>query len=635
MTLLDYASRPETLYAAFLKARSWLWEQTYYDAVELQLFEWRLGRNLRLLGKRMRDGYAWSPLLGFHLPKDLKSSRRFAYRSLPDEVASVAAALVLGKRLEPAMDAGGQVSFGNRLDPSWDSDRLFLTWEVSWRRFTAAAARRARVHPWYLRTDVKNFYPEIPLDRLDAVLQRVLPKDPLTAMVRSMNRQPRPMLDPRHGLPVGPAVSGFLANLYLLPLDRTVKGAWRAGGRFVRYVDDMFYFADSAAGARAAQRSLARLVQTRFGLRLHDAKKTEFGWSREPLGSGRREDPGSPEAFFDRVFAALYHVSPKLRRRFRAEPDRMLRWYVRGLRWLGINVSTDWLAQRLLSVEAKGSRSRWALSKGRYRLDIPDIELFGIERHGMRSWAEDFRRRNPVFMRDLHRLQVLMLRRTRESYRELGDVRRQEKKALKGRIFALRQYAGRLAMLRPSRAGDVYAMLIDHPWILDPALTVQAFLAMPHGFERLAAVLGSDKPALLRAKAAWALGELGDPRAARPLWDAAIHGRGDVMRRSSLEALLRLDVFRGISPDWVRAEAQSERDPAIRKYHYLILGRMKPEGVSAFLKACAEREKDFMAGLALEYAAADTGSLYHVVGHLAHHRGPTTAIRAGHPVDKR
>ncbi len=636
MTLLEQAARPETLYAAFLKARSWLWEQTYYDAVELQLFEWKLGRNLRVLGRKMTEGYSWSPLLGFHLPKDLKSSRRFAYRSLPDEVASVAAALVLGRRLEPAMDAGGAVSFGNRLDPSWDSDRLFLTWEVSWSRFARAAARRARVHPWYLRTDVKNFYPEIPLARLDSVLGNVLPRDPIVGFLRAMNHQPRPMLDPHHGLPVGPAVSGFLANLYFLPLDRTLKGPWKAAGRFVRYVDDMFYFADTSAGARAAQRSLARLVHHQYGLQLHTAAKTEFGYSREPLGNGRSmARANDPEAFFDRVFAALYHVNARLRTRFRREPDRFLRWYTRGLRHLGIHVSTDWMAQRILSVEAKGGRSRWARRSGAYRLDIPDIELFGIEKHGMKTWAADFARRNPGFMRDLRRLQGLMLTRTREAYGQLGDVRRQDKKAMKGRIFALRQYAGRLAMLRANRAPDVFAMLIDHPWLLDPALCVQAFLSMPRPLDRLLGLLNSNRPALIRAKAAWALGELGDRRAVRPLWEQAVHGKGDVMRRSCLEALLRLDTFAGIEAEWVMAEARQESDPAVRKYFYLMLARLRPVGVASFFQEVAGREKDFMAGLALEFAAAETGSLYHVAGHLARHRGPIAALRSGHPVENR
>jgi hypothetical protein len=633
---LDRAANPRLLHTAFLKARSWAWEQPYYDTVEVKLLEWRLRRNLGMIGERIKRGYDFAPLVGYHLPKDLAGTRRFAYRNFIDEVATVAAVEAIGPRMEREMDAGGAVSFGNRLDLAADSDRLFVPWDRAWDRLSRACNASARRSPWHLRTDVEQFYPEIPVDRLNGVLRSLLPNDPIIGFFARLNALPVPFLPRGRGIPAGPAISGFLANLYLLPLDRFVRGKWGAAGRFRRYVDDMFLFTRTRSAAVRAHRALAAMVRERFGLRLHDAKKTEFSFSREPMGRGRSpRDLDEAERLFDRIYGSLYRFPPRLKARFRAEPDRLLKWYARGLRWLGVYVSTDWLAQRLLTVQSRGGGSRWLRSRSYYRLDIPDVELFGVETVGMKGWSEDFAERNPVFMRDLHRLHGMLRRMTRDAYADLGDVRKQSKKDLKGRIFTLRNFAGRLALMDCGRDQNIFSMLIDHPWILDPAIGINAFLSMPRPFERLRGLMQSDRPALIRAKAAWALGELGDRRAVRPLWETAAHGEGAIARRSALESLLRIDDWQGIPAEWVFGEARRESDPAIRKYHYLILGRMRPDRLADFLKEAAARETDFTARLAIEHAAHETGSLYHVVGHLARHAGPIRAVTVGHPAEWR
>lgn len=634
-TYLDTAARPSTLHEAFLKARTWLWEQPYYDTVEIKLFEWRLKRNMEELARRMKEGYRFDALTGYYIPKDLKSARKYAYRSFIDEVATVAAVLAVAPRMERAMDAGGAVSFGNRLVRAPGSDRFFLSWDRAWDAFSRACGRAARFSPWYLRTDVKNFYPEIPLRRLDATLDRVLPRDPIRGFFRAMNHQPCPLLKPGFGIPAGPVVSGFIANLYLLPLDMIIKGRWKAGARFRRYVDDMFFFAKTSSAARRAHRSLSALVSSRFRLRLHDELKSEIAYSHDPLGRGGSGERDHATWLFERVYGSLFRLDGKLLARFRREPERFLKWYARGLRWLGIHVSTDWLAQRILTVGARGSRSHW-LPENRYRrLDIPDVELFGVEKYGMRTWAEDFARRNPGFMRDLAELHRLTKRLTREAYANLGDVRKQLKKEMKGRIFALRYYAARLAMMRCDRVEPIFRMLMDHPWILDPSLAINAFLSMPHAYEKISGYLDAGRPELIRAKAAWALGELGDRRAVRPLWDFAKHGRGAVARRSALESLLRIDDFRAIPVEWVIGEAFHEKDPAIRKFHYLILGRMRPGNLHELLDACAKKEHDVTAALALEFAAHESGSLYRIAGELRRVREPVSTVPQGHPAERR
>lgn len=636
MTYLDLAAEHRTLYAAFLKARTWLWEQPYYDVVEIKLFEWNLTRNLDDLSKKIRDGHHFSPLTGYYIPKDIESARPYAYRSFEDEVAATAAVLALGPRMEREMNRGGAVSFGNRLDRDFGSDRLYVPWDIAWDRFSRACGRAGRYAPWHVRTDVKRFYPEIPLDRLDGILRSVLPRDPIYTFFARLNAVPCPLLKRGRGIPAGPATSGFIANLYLLPLDREIKFRWNAADRFRRYVDDIFYFARTRGGARRVHHSLSRLMSERFGLRLHDARKSEIAFDRDPVGSGSAPDEWEYAAgLFDRVFTSIYKIDRTLWRRFKSEPDRFLKWYVRGLRWLGIFVSTDWLAQRLLTIQAKGHGSRWLSHTRHHRLNFPDVELYGVERWGMKGWAEDFARRNPAFMRDVARLHTIVKRLTREAYGNLGDVRRQSRRDLKGKVFAVRFFASRLAMMRCDRVEPIYRMLMDHTWILDPTIGINAFISMPRAFGKIAGYLDRSRPELVRAKAAWALGELGDRRAGRILWESAKHGGGHIARRSALEALLRLDHWDDLPAEWVASESENESDPAIRKYYYLILGRMRPPNLEAILERAAAREENTTAQLAVKFAAHETGSLYRIAGAFRRVGELPANVPLGHPGERR
>lgn len=622
--------------SAFLKARTWAWEQPYYDTVELKLFEWKFDENIEYIANRLGSDYQFQPLTGYLLPKDVSASRKFSYRNFIDEVGSVAVSLGVGIAIERQMDRGGRVSFGNRLDLSRESDRLFIPWEKAWNGLSDSCRRAAHHSPYFIRTDVRQFYPEIPLDRLERTLRDIIPGDDCTNFFRALIRVQCPFMKEGCGLPAGPAISGFIANIYLLPLDGKIKFQWKAKSRFRRYVDDIFFFSRTRPGARRALNSLKKEVSSNFGLSLHTGKKLEVGYSRNPLRRG--SPPHSwrkAEELFDSVFGSIYRLDRRLWKRFINEPDHFLKWYSRGLRWCGIYVSTDWLAQRLLTIKSRGLRSRWLTTGRTFRLRYPDLELYGIEKRGTRDWAVEFQKLNPRFFGEVLRLDSWMKRLTIEAYNNLGDVRRQNKDELKGRIFALRNFAGRMAQLNCRDVSFVYNMLVDHPWILDPATTVNAFLSYGDPYSRLRQILESPRPEIVRAKAAWALGELGNPRAVRPLWEAGVHGYGEVAKRSALESLLRLDRWGDIPDDWIYGEAENQSNPALRKFFYLMLGRKWPVGVEEFFSKRSAHENDHYCRLALEYAAGESQSLFHVKNRPRHLDDPVPTASIGHPAERR
>ena len=126
---------------------------------------------------------------------------------------------------------------------------------------------------------------------------------------------------------------------------------------------------------------------------------------------------------------------------------------------------------------------------------------------------------------------------------------------------------------------------------------------------RFLEALFSRRAILVRARAAWALGELGSLTAVQALWRAAHPEYPLLIRLSALEALIRIDRFDAIAAGAVFAAARAEKNPAIRKYLYILLGRMNHPQASPLLRHRARTERDFFARRAAEFALSRAGSL--------------------------
>jgi len=144
--------------------------------------------------------------------------------------------------------------------------------------------RHARDHRYFLRCDVRQFFPSIDhailrgllADRVDdartlALIDRLLESgagvlsEEYTIVYFSGDDLFAP-LRPR-GLPIGNLTSQLWANAYLSPFDHFVKRELRCSG-YVRYVDDFVLFADDKAVLR---RHLDALVERlgRYRLTIH------------------------------------------------------------------------------------------------------------------------------------------------------------------------------------------------------------------------------------------------------------------------------------------------------------------------------------------------------------------------------
>lgn len=137
-----------------------------------------------------------------------------------------------------------------RLPPIW-------TFRKSWTDFTMAAARRA--DQWgcevMVRTDVRSYYPSIPIERLAKQLADAdCLYGPMSFFIERVLRwQDSCGL---RGLPVGPEACGIPGTVYLAPLDEVLAEFSLA---HYRYTDDTIYFSAGGTLLREVDEALESL----------------------------------------------------------------------------------------------------------------------------------------------------------------------------------------------------------------------------------------------------------------------------------------------------------------------------------------------------------------------------------------
>lgn len=142
---------------------------------------------------------------------------------------------------------------------------------------------------YYIKLDIKNFYPTISHEFLEAVLQKTVRDKDIVGTYMAAIRTPtvargapRPRLSETRGVPQGLAISNGLAELSLEHLDRFL----RSSDKFfaLRFVDDVIILTheDQAEGVARKIRELAQLAK----LEVHDDTSGEAKSSQGLIKDG-------------------------------------------------------------------------------------------------------------------------------------------------------------------------------------------------------------------------------------------------------------------------------------------------------------------------------------------------------------
>ncbi|MFZ1427940.1 MAG: RNA-directed DNA polymerase [Geminicoccaceae bacterium] len=140
-----------------------------------------------------------------------------------------------------------------RVGPVLDRTLVFDTYACREGKGTLAAVQRAshhaRYHVWHAQIDIRAYFASIDHEVLLRLLGRKLKNSALLDLLARIVGAYEAA--PGKSLPIGALTSQHLANFYLGGADRVLLETSRVAG-FVRYMDDLVWWADNRAIARRA-----------------------------------------------------------------------------------------------------------------------------------------------------------------------------------------------------------------------------------------------------------------------------------------------------------------------------------------------------------------------------------------------
>jgi RNA-directed DNA polymerase len=170
-----------------------------------------------------------------------------------------------------------QGAIRNVLEPIWEARFADQSYGFRPKRSAKDALRRVSHlletgHRWIVDADIQSYFDTIPQDRLMEEVRKEIADGAVLKLLESYLKQS--VLEdlkewsPTAGTPQGAVISPLLANIYLHPVDVSLKAA---GFEMVRYADDLVILCRTEEKAQAAL-ALLRQEMTERGLTLHPEK---------------------------------------------------------------------------------------------------------------------------------------------------------------------------------------------------------------------------------------------------------------------------------------------------------------------------------------------------------------------------
>lgn len=116
---------------------------------------------------------------------------------------------------------------------------------------------------WFLKLDIKKFYPTIDHDVTMLLLRRIFKDEKLLSLLEEIIRS-----TPK-GLPIGLYTSQPIANFILSKMDHIIKEEIKIKYYF-RYCDDMVLLSDSKEKLQDAYSKIKEIIETKYHQQLHD-----------------------------------------------------------------------------------------------------------------------------------------------------------------------------------------------------------------------------------------------------------------------------------------------------------------------------------------------------------------------------
>ncbi|MGA9380684.1 MAG: reverse transcriptase domain-containing protein [Phormidium sp.] len=271
----------ENLELAWVKARNNLFNESFYDEVEIRLFENNLDENLQILVDNLADRLYSDNLLpsnqdiDYKFVKSRSKGRPKQLTRLEEEILAIAIMLTIG-------DKHNQDFHSYQLNLEQTED-LYENYFPGYKKFLKASRESANSHPKgaVLRTDIQSYYVKVIQEQLLDITERELQisSQRIKWLLRKMIQKNLDGHENGRGLKQGTLTSGFYANLYLKAVEdyfsKEPKWTQKIKGNFHRYVDDIIAVVPSGSDLEPLEIDLQNKL-SELGLNLNKDKTEHY-----------------------------------------------------------------------------------------------------------------------------------------------------------------------------------------------------------------------------------------------------------------------------------------------------------------------------------------------------------------------
>lgn len=289
--LLNRIKSSENLEKAFTYACNERSNDYFHDPLEIT---WSISNRERLLSQISEElshplQYKQDTSFAYFPPKSDITYRRMIFIPIRDLIIRYAFVNVIAEELDYRLH---DKCFSNRKAEGKDVDRYLLRKyaETSWPNFVNWQEECSGRYTYMLKTDISSFYDSISHSYISKILAKALniSKDSeiikffrliLKVPVASYSHLDNTIVESdklSQGLVIGCGTDGFLANIYLMGMDKKLNFE---GIEYGRYTDDIRIFSNDRA---ALQKAIMVLQETLLALGLNlNASKTELASNPE------------------------------------------------------------------------------------------------------------------------------------------------------------------------------------------------------------------------------------------------------------------------------------------------------------------------------------------------------------------
>jgi Reverse transcriptase (RNA-dependent DNA polymerase) len=606
-----------TLELAWVQARrNLLNAESFYDEVEINIFEKNLTKNLNLLRNKLityhQEVIPNGDEINHNTPKGLSRSRPKVLSRLEEELLQTALVQVLGKR---GLFNSETHSYAYHLSNTSDeTEYLYEHWFTAYRKFINSARQAANQHKdgVVIRTDIKSYYQNIIQEDLLEITDKELDirSDRIRWLLRKLLNKPIQNHEFGHGLSQGLLASGFYANIYLIPVDERFNSDNRWNVKYYRYVDDIILIVPNPADKDNVLKLLKHELK-KLGLELN-VNKTEIYENVSKFIEIIRENTRLEKLSydFDRVINPLWIMNHDYRSIFdNAYRNNDWWWslikrYWQCLRSINIYITEPDLSRRIYKYLFNECRREKDL-KREYELKLPNFPgylpdtsnfLEGDSFKLIENWEISFIHSQLEWLEDKKALRSELINLFQESWRELQQVTPLSYSRERELQRHIRFAVNKLSLLGfKGIAEEIEEILCNRPAIVGEPLHLILNLASqgdPNAIRRMGehyrSTNSSETSEYMRAVILQAMRYLPDFNEGdwKLLVESATVSDSVVEKLKATETWLFLDDVsdRFVKEDHINAvvKALNSAPPPqtrLQKNYVLILGRHKPEAI--------------------------------------------------------